>query len=268
MFPTACCGGPPRRYDHEHSGVTALSHYCDGVADVIFERGVAALSTPARQIKNCALAGLECHGSRAFPWQSLATTLGAASDPVVGKLGLRNWTPPLASQVPIPMSLLEDKEESEEESLSGKIPVMQLAPGATTLVVRNISVRFSQARMLDALPASTWSYDLLYLPFNWRQRRASGYMFINFISPEAAVAFGNHWHGRLFPNSVHRKAKSLNIGCAVLQGLEENILMSRTKLNRIVNHNLLPAIFYDGVRLDFWSWPSRVQWAEPEMPLR
>lgn len=96
----------------------------------------------------------------------------------------------------------------------------RIPEGATTIIVRNIPARCSQAQLLKFWPPQG-SYNLLFLPYNHRLKRTVGYAFVNFISHEAMLKFINKWQGMtLMPNA---KAKRLNIAAADVQGFEDTL---------------------------------------------
>lgn len=90
--------------------------------------------------------------------------------------------------------------------------------GKTTLVVHNVPDRYTQERLLMEWKPDG-SYDFLYLPYRFKQRRASRYAFINFTTEEYARQFRKDWDGQRLPGSKH----SLSIRVARLQGLAANI---------------------------------------------
>eukprot|EP00913_Durusdinium_trenchii_P004244 g3935.t1 len=126
--------------------------------------------------------------------------------------------------------------------------------GATTLMVRNIPVRYTQdlfswvdlstkeicvfceskalAILLRAdgscqeMLLKEWpnrgTYDFLYLPICIKKKCNTSFAFINFISSELAREFAQRWHHeRLLFFSAR---KPLDISLADLQGLEKNLL--------------------------------------------
>jgi hypothetical protein len=101
--------------------------------------------------------------------------------------------------------------------------------GVTTLNIKNIPVRLSQAAIQKLWPPKENCYDMLYLPFNHRQRRTIGYAFINFTSVEAALQFMEKWQGVVLSPENHTKA--LDIGVAAVQGFEANLLHMKSSNN-------------------------------------
>jgi len=84
------------------------------------------------------------------------------------------------------------------------------------------------------------TYDLLYLPFSFKQKRTAGYAFVNFTTHEAAVDFYSRWHGKSLRDQG--TAKRLSIGTAETQGLEGNLRLLAA-CSRIKNSKYLPSVF-------------------------
>eukprot|EP00931_Biecheleriopsis_adriatica_P062941 TRINITY_DN38039_c0_g2_i1.p1 TRINITY_DN38039_c0_g2~~TRINITY_DN38039_c0_g2_i1.p1 ORF type:complete len:426 (-),score=64.35 TRINITY_DN38039_c0_g2_i1:23-1300(-) len=122
-------------------------------------------------------------------------------------------------------------------------------PWMTTIVVRNIPARYTQERLLEIWEPDG-SYNFLYLPYSVRQKRGAGYVFINFCTHEAAVAFWQKVQGTRLPGCEHLKC--VDIAVADVQGLEENLrYWSNRKLGRISNSNFLPIVLDGTQRVDF-----------------
>lgn len=119
--------------------------------------------------------------------------------------------------------------------------------GATTLMVRNIPVRYTQEMLLKEWP-NGGNYDFLYLPICIKKKCNTSFAFINFISPEAAREFADRWHHeRLLFFSAR---KPLDISLADLQGLEKNLLQCmNNKTSQIRNVRFQPAVFKGAERV-------------------
>uniref|UniRef100_A0A7S1AC06 Mei2-like C-terminal RNA recognition motif domain-containing protein n=1 Tax=Noctiluca scintillans TaxID=2966 RepID=A0A7S1AC06_NOCSC len=113
--------------------------------------------------------------------------------------------------------------------------------GVTTLMVRNIPVRYTQEMLLREWPNNS-TYDFLYLPVAANRKRNVSFAFVNFISSESALAFRTRWHKQRL---VHfNTQKPLDISPADIQGRDDNILqVVRQKTFRIRNKYFLPAVF-------------------------
>jgi hypothetical protein len=122
----------------------------------------------------------------------------------------------------------------------------------TTLCIRNLPPRCTRWDL-----ASIWrpegSWNLLYLPWI-PKRRVVRYVFINFVSPEAAVSFYNAWQGQnaCFLGSIGSD-QQLDISAADIQGYEANLWNMRSgKSSCIRNQNYMPILIGpDGTQLDF-----------------
>eukprot|EP00930_Biecheleria_cincta_P040091 TRINITY_DN2749_c0_g2_i3.p1 TRINITY_DN2749_c0_g2~~TRINITY_DN2749_c0_g2_i3.p1 ORF type:complete len:413 (-),score=72.32 TRINITY_DN2749_c0_g2_i3:75-1313(-) len=119
----------------------------------------------------------------------------------------------------------------------------------TTVVVRNVPARYTQERLLEVWEPDG-SYNFLYLPYSVRQKRGSGYVFVNFCSHQAASDFWQKVQGTRLPGCEH--LKSLDVAVADVQGLENNLrYWGNRKLSRISNANFLPIVFDGTRRVDF-----------------
>jgi len=116
--------------------------------------------------------------------------------------------------------------------------------GVTTLVIRNIPARYTKVMLLQEWLVDG-TFDFIYLPFSFKQKKTAGFVFLNFTSSAAASAFQSQWHGRPLCAEVSSK---LSIGAAEVQGLEENVWhLIKCKINRVKNPKYLPSVF-DGAR--------------------
>jgi len=116
-----------------------------------------------------------------------------------------------------------------------------IACGLTTLVIRNVPSRYTKENLLHLWPPDG-TFDFLYLPFNRKQRRTAGYLFMNFTSHDAAVAFYKKWHGK----QLHDQgtARKLSIRAAEIQGLEENLRhLIDANVHQNTNPKYLPIVF-------------------------
>jgi len=93
----------------------------------------------------------------------------------------------------------------------------------TTIMVRNVPVRYSRALLMKEWP-NNGSYDYLYLPLSASGRNLS-YAFINFTSEAHAQAFKEKWQKKRMP--LYSSKKALNISAAHLQGLDANLAQNR-----------------------------------------
>jgi len=116
-----------------------------------------------------------------------------------------------------------------------------IACGLTTLVIRNMPSKYTKEAILQEWPPDG-TFDFLYLPFNHKQRRTSGYIFMNFTSHGAARDFYKKWHGKVLHN--HATKRKLSIRAAEIQGLEENLRhLVGLNIHNITNPKHLPSVF-------------------------
>lgn len=142
----------------------------------------------------------------------------------------------------------EEEDEETEEPGSGEVSLLS-APGnpppwLTTLLVRRLPVRVTQEALLEKWP-HPGSYNFLFLPYSAKQRRASRYVFVNFVSSAAAKAFYERWHGQLLPG-FQEDILPLDVSEAKLQGLAPNLWHHRSVGSDQRRHQ--PAVFVDGRR--------------------
>jgi len=96
-----------------------------------------------------------------------------------------------------------------------------MAPGTTTLMVRNVPARYTKERLVLEWPVEIFRFNMLYLPAN-KRGMSLGYSFINFLTPDDALAFQRRWHGRYLANHGANN-KHLDISEARVQGLAESL---------------------------------------------
>lgn len=71
----------------------------------------------------------------------------------------------------------------------------ELPLGTMTLHVRYVPFTYSHQKLMHEWPPHE-SYNFLYLPRHLKRRRPLGFAFINFVSPDAALAFFERWNGK------------------------------------------------------------------------
>lgn len=126
-----------------------------------------------------------------------------------------------------------------------------LPHGVTTLIVRNIPARCTQASLLDLWPPEG-VYNLLHLPYDHRRKCHVGKAMINFVSSMAAEAFRAKWQGGLV--SPKAKVKKLSMVAADVQGLRGYLdnLLPLWRSGRMKNKIDIPIIIQpDGSFGDF-----------------
>jgi hypothetical protein len=151
---------------------------------------------------------------------------------------------PVAKSLPIPTRLISP-------TYVPKRRTQPIASDIHTLIIKKIPARIAPSNLLELWPAYQ-SYNLLYLPYNHRTRRTVGFVIVNFVSNEAAVAFRQRWQGQFL---LHESSvKNLDICVAEVQGFVENLIAMKAnkKIARIKNVRYLPVIVLpDGTPTDF-----------------
>jgi hypothetical protein len=143
--------------------------------------------------------------------------------------------------------LPEDVAPDSVISIPSTIESSFLECTATTLMVRNVPIRYKQHMLANEWP-NNGTYDLLYLPFNTIEQRNLTYAFINFTSPAAAVGFAKQWQKNRLAHFTARKP--LNISYADVQGRDENLLQFKKKrLWRVKVNDGEPLIFENGIQV-------------------
>jgi RNA recognition motif-containing protein len=102
----------------------------------------------------------------------------------------------------------------------------------TTVMIRNVPCRCTQAELLEEIEEVVPGVNFLYLPASRKREGNLGYAFVNFTNPELAVQFIQDFQDRSF--SKHpRSAKRASVGYALLQGFRENVkFYRRSKVSR------------------------------------
>lgn len=121
----------------------------------------------------------------------------------------------------------------------------------TTVMLRNIPNRYSQASLLEEIDLAGFkgSYDFFYLPMDTQNRTNVGYAFINFLTTEELERFMTEFANHAFKH--HSSQKLARVSLAHVQGFIENI---RHFSNRAVAHSrnnqYRPIVIHNEVRMD------------------
>jgi len=121
-----------------------------------------------------------------------------------------------------------------------------LEPGTRTLMVRNIPAKYRKASLAEEWPVSAWGYDMLYFPCS-RRGASFGYVFLNFLTPDHALAFQRRWHGTYLME--HRFTKRLDVSQARVQGLVESLHSMATSDCRSWKDPACCPLVFEGTRL-------------------
>ena len=111
----------------------------------------------------------------------------------------------------------------------------------TTGMVRNLpeACTSHEVRRMLAVSGFDRLYDYLYIPHDFKTGNSKGVAFINFIYPDAYIAFKNSWHGsRWFPES--RENRGLQIKEAHIQGSRANALKAAKCAETVRNESFRP----------------------------
>jgi len=122
----------------------------------------------------------------------------------------------------------------------------------TTVMLRNIPNKFTQASLLEEIDAEGFSerYDFFYLPMDVRNKTNVGYAFVNFVDPSDMVRFSKHFEGYQFKK--HTSQKIATVSPAHVQGLERNIQqLSRKAVTQFCDSQYRPIVLREGRRVDF-----------------
>lgn len=123
----------------------------------------------------------------------------------------------------------------------------------STIMLRNIPRKCTQKALLSELDEAGFlaKYDFVYLPFCFETKANVGYTFINFIDDATAESFLPLWNKTKLATMSGKRP--LTASYADVQGLEANIqrLAADYKIARINNPRYQPAVFENGVRVNF-----------------
>lgn len=127
-------------------------------------------------------------------------------------------------------------------------------PTNTTLILRNLPMRYSRDELLELLDSEGFKgkYDLVYHPIDFGTRLGFGYAFVNFVSSEAATECSENFNGFIGWKTNHDKACEVSQSTE-LQGLEEHVERYKNSpvMHETVPDEFKPAIFADGHRVPF-----------------
>eukprot|EP00931_Biecheleriopsis_adriatica_P053480 TRINITY_DN31305_c0_g1_i1.p1 TRINITY_DN31305_c0_g1~~TRINITY_DN31305_c0_g1_i1.p1 ORF type:complete len:326 (-),score=79.35 TRINITY_DN31305_c0_g1_i1:93-1070(-) len=137
-------------------------------------------------------------------------------------------------------------------------------PEATTLMVRNVPVRYTQDVLLSEWPAQTEGFNFLYLPACIKKKCNSSFAFVNFVSPEAAQSFAKRWHQKRL--KLYHSRKALDISLAEVQGLDTNLRRyCSSKAMRLRSVAYQPAVFEGHRRVSLEEKLQTMSSAQPDL---
>ena len=71
----------------------------------------------------------------------------------------------------------------------------------TTIMIRNIPVKYTEDLLRESLKEFNGKYDLLYFPYDYDRNMNKGYAFINFVNPLHILYFYEKFNLKLWENS-------------------------------------------------------------------
>ena len=89
----------------------------------------------------------------------------------------------------------------------------------TTVMIRNIPIKYTDEILIEALKEFKGKYDCLYMPFDYEKNGNKGYAFINFVNPLHILYFYEKFNGQKWLHFESSKICELN--CAHFQGINE-----------------------------------------------
>ena len=128
-------------------------------------------------------------------------------------------------------------------------------PQNTTVMLRNIPNRLSQAEIVDALNTRGFRgmFDFFYAPLDFKSKAGLGYAFVNFTSAERAELFRSSMDGQRLVIDPHVwSQKVCGVSWARIQGLDANVKHYRNNPVNELSDEFRPCLFSEkGVKLDF-----------------
>ena len=89
----------------------------------------------------------------------------------------------------------------------------------TTVMIRNIPIKYTDQILTNALSEFNGKYDCLYMPYDYEKNGNKGYAFINFVNPLHILYFYEKFNGKKW---IHfESAKICELNCAHFQGINE-----------------------------------------------
>ena len=89
----------------------------------------------------------------------------------------------------------------------------------TTVMIRNIPIKYTDEILNEALVEFHGKYDCLYMPYDYEKNGNKGYAFINFTNPLHILYFYEKFNGKKWVHFESSKICELN--CAHFQGVNE-----------------------------------------------
>jgi len=89
----------------------------------------------------------------------------------------------------------------------------------TTVMIRNIPIKYTDDTLIEALEEFKGKYDCLYMPFDYEKKGNKGYAFINFVNPLHILYFHEKFYGKKW--QLFESSKICELNSANFQGIYE-----------------------------------------------
>ena len=89
----------------------------------------------------------------------------------------------------------------------------------TTVMIRNIPIKYTDTILINALEEFKGKYDCLYMPYDYEKKGNKGYAFINFVNPLHILYFHEKFCGKKWP--LFESSKICELNSANFQGIYE-----------------------------------------------
>jgi hypothetical protein len=89
----------------------------------------------------------------------------------------------------------------------------------TTVMIRNIPIKYTDTILINALEEFKGKYDCLYMPYDYEKKGNKGYAFINFVNPLHILYFHEKFCGKKWP--LFESSKICELNSANFQGINE-----------------------------------------------
>ena len=89
----------------------------------------------------------------------------------------------------------------------------------TTVMIRNIPIKYTEETLIEELDEFKGKYDCLYMPYDYEKKGNKGYAFINFVNPLHILYFHEKFYGKKWP--LFESSKICELNSANFQGIYE-----------------------------------------------
>jgi hypothetical protein len=131
----------------------------------------------------------------------------------------------------------------------------------TSVMMKNLPNDYTREMLVDLLKEKGYegSFDLLYLPKDFRTKAGFGYAFVNFVAPDIAARFQHELSG--FNGWSRASAKVCEVTWSDVQGLEEHIRRYRNSpvMHQSVPDEYRPMLFVGSEQVSFPSPTQKIR---------